>query len=150
MTKLLLAAAPCLLLLAAGCKARPENIEIKDAWVRLSPVAGQPSAGYFKIEGGAEGTKLVSISSPALRRVELHESMTGGGMAKMKPVKDVDFDYRGRIAFEPGGKHAMIYGMPKDVQPGGRIPLTFAFNVAPPITIEAEVRTAGGESHSGH
>jgi periplasmic copper chaperone A len=145
-----LAAALALALLAGGCARKPDGIGIKDAWVRLSPLKGEPAAAYFEIAGGAEGTKLLGLSSPMVRRVELHESMTGGGMARMKPLKDVDFDYRGRIRFEPGGKHAMLFGLDRGVKEGSTLALTFAFNAAPPITIDAEVRGPSGEPHNDH
>jgi copper(I)-binding protein len=137
-------------LLAGGCQREPRSIRIEDAWVRLSPVKGEPSAAYFRIEGGAEGTKLLGLSSPMVRRVELHESMTAGGMSRMKPLKDVDFDYQGRIRFEPGGKHAMLFGLNKAVKEGSSLALTFAFNVAPPVTVDAEVRGPSGESDPAH
>jgi copper(I)-binding protein len=145
-----LAAALALALLAGACARKPDGIAIRDAWVRLSPVKGEPAAAYFTITGGAEGTKLLGLSSPMVRRVELHESMTSGGMARMKPLKDVDFDYQGRIRFEPGGKHAMLLGLDKAVTQGSTLALTFAFNAAPPLTVEAEVRGPSGEGHSGH
>jgi len=135
---------------AGGCQREPKTIRIEDAWVRLSPVKGEPSAAYFRIEGGAEGTKLLGLSSPMVRRVELHESMTTGGMSRMKPLKDVDFDYQGKIRFEPGGKHAMLFGLNKSVIQGSTLALTFAFNVAPPVTVDAEVRGPSGESDPAH
>jgi len=141
-----LALGASLAFLAGGCQREAKTIRIEDAWVRLSPVKGEPSAAYFRISGGAEGTKLLGISSPMVRRVELHESMTAGGMARMKPLKDVDFDYQGRIRFEPGGKHAMLFGLNKAVTQGSTLALTFAFNVAPPVTVDAEVRGPSGES----
>jgi len=145
-----LAALAAAALLAGGCQRKPRTIRIEDAWVRLSPVKGEPSAAYFRIEGGAEGTKLLGISSPMVRRVELHESMTTGGMSRMKPLKDVEFDYQDRIRFEPGGKHAMVFGLNKAVREGSTLALTFAFNVAPPVTVDAEVRGPSGENSPGH
>jgi copper(I)-binding protein len=144
------AAAMALVLLAGGCARKPDGIAVRDPWVRLSPVKGEPAAAYFTIVGGAEGTKLLGLSAPMVRRIELHESMTSGGMARMKPLKDVDFDYQGRIRFEPGGKHAMLLGLDKTVTEGSTLALTFAFNAAPPVTVEAEVRGPSGERHSGH
>jgi copper(I)-binding protein len=45
----------------------------------------------------------------------------------------------------------MLFGISPRVKPGHRIALTFSFNVAPPITVEAEVRAAGDEApHAEH
>ena len=62
----------------------------------------------------------------------------------MKRRKEVEFPSRGELVFEPGGRHAMLFGLSPKVKAGDRIPLTFSFNVAPPVTVDAEVRGAGG------
>jgi copper(I)-binding protein len=145
------AAVAALALLLAGCgQHKPDGIAVSKAWVRLPAVKGEAGAAYFTIVGGPEGTRLTGISSPMASRIELHESMEHGGMSAMRALKAVDFDYRRRIEFAPGGKHAMLFGINNAVKPGASIPLTFAFDTAPPVTIDAEVRDAAGESHSGH
>jgi copper(I)-binding protein len=140
------AALAALALLLAGCGERkPDGIAVSKAWVRLPAVKGEAGAAYFTIEGGAEGTRLTGISSPMASRIELHESMEHGGMSAMRALKAVEFDYRRRIQFAPGGKHAMLFGINKAVKPGASIPLTFAFDTAPPVTVDAEVRDAAGD-----
>ena len=145
----LAAVAPALALLA-GCQRPPDGIGVKEAWVRLPALKGDPAAAYFRIEGGEEGSRLLGVSSPLVRRVELHESVTTGARSKMKPLKAVEFSYRGRIEFEAAGKHAMLFGLAKSVKEGGSLPLTFAFDSSPPITVEAKVKSAAAEGHSGH
>jgi copper(I)-binding protein len=143
-------AAAAVALLLGGCGERkPDGISVQGAWVRMPAAKGLPGAAYFRIEGGAEGTQLTGVSSPLAARVELHESMAHGAMTAMKPLRQVEFDYRGRIEFEPGGRHAMLFGLNPSVKPGRKLPLTLAFNAAPPVTVEAEVRDAAGESHAG-
>jgi copper(I)-binding protein len=141
-------------MLLTGCGAGPakkdRTISVERPWVRLPAVAGEPGAAYFRLTGGAEGTSLVSVSSPLVKKIELHESMTGGSMSSMKKLDDVDFSYDGTIEFRPGGKHAMIFGLPASVKPGTTLPLTFAFDAAPPVTVTAEVRSAAGDAHAGH
>jgi copper(I)-binding protein len=133
------------LLLAACGEHRPDGISVSNAWVRLPAVKGEAGAAYFTIEGGAEGTRLTGVSSPMASRIELHESMEKGGMSAMRALKAVEFDYRRRIDFAPGGKHAMLFGINKSVKPGASIPLTFAFDTAAPVTVDAEVRDAAGD-----
>jgi copper(I)-binding protein len=126
-------------------------IGVEHPWVRMPAVAGEAGAAYFRLTGGAEGTKLVSVSSPLVKRIELHESMTAGGASSMKKLKDLDFAYDGTIEFKPGGRHAMLFGINSAVKPGSSLPLTFAFDTAPPVTVTAEVRSAAGEAaHAGH
>lgn len=138
-------------LLAGACNRRPPGhvVTVEEAWVRLPAVKGQPGSAYFKLEAGSEGTRLIGVSSPLASRIELHESRMKNGVAKMRRQKDVEFPSRGQLVFEPGGRHAMLFGIGKSVKPGDTIPLTFAFNVAPPVTVEAKVR-ATGEGHGEH
>jgi hypothetical protein len=138
-------AAAAVLLTTGGCR-RAEGdgtIRVEGAWVRLPASRSLPGAAYFRLEGAEEGARLVGLSSPLVRWVELHESSTKGGMAGMKQHKEMEFSSRGELVFEPGGNHAMLYGVDPRVKPGDRITFTFSFNVAPPLTVEAEVRAAG-------
>ena len=137
----------------AGCHRPPPDgtVRVDNVWVRLPAVKNRPGSAYFRMEAGSEGTRLAGVSTPAARWIELHETQMKGQLAKMKRRKEIEFPSRGELVFEPGGRHAMLFGISPEVKPGDRIPLTFSFNVAPPITVEAEVRAAGDEApHQGH
>ncbi|HEX9963593.1 MAG TPA: copper chaperone PCu(A)C [Allosphingosinicella sp.] len=135
-------------MLLTGCDRPPPDgtVRVGDVWVRLPAAKSRPGSAYFRMEAGSEGTRLVGVSSPSVRWVELHETETTGSRTKMKQRKEIEFPSRGELVFEPGERHAMLFGISPKVKPGTRIPLTFSFNVAPPITIEAEVRAAGDEA----
>ena len=140
-------------MLLAGCDRPPPDgtVRVSDVWVRLPAAKSRPGGAYFRMEAGSEGTRLVGVSSPSVRWIELHETTMSGSTAKMKRRKEIEFPSRGELVFEPGGRHAMLFGIDARVKAGQRVPLTFSFNVAPPITVEAEVRAAGDESpHEGH
>jgi periplasmic copper chaperone A len=140
-------------LLVAGCHRPPPDgtVRVSDAWVRLPAAKSRPGGAYFRMEAGSEGTRLVGVSSPAVRWIELHETSMSGDMAKMKQRREVEFPSRGELVFAPGGRHAMLFGISPGVKSGDRIPLTFSFNVAPPVTVEADVRgPADDGGHAGH
>jgi copper(I)-binding protein len=137
----------------AGCDRPPPDgtVRVSDVWVRLPAAKSRPGGAYFIMEAGSEGTRLVGVSSPSVRWIELHETSMKGSSAKMKQQKEVEFPSRGDLVFEPGGRHAMLFGINSKVKPGDTIPLTFSFNVAPPITVDAQVLAAGDEApHGGH
>jgi copper(I)-binding protein len=139
--------------LLAGCHRPPADgtVRVERAWVRLPAAKSGPGGAYFRMEAGSEGTKLLGVSSPAVRWIELHETSASGGKTKMKQRREIEFPSRGELVFEPGGKHAMLFGIDPSVKSGDRIPLTFSFNVAPPVTVEAEVRGPADEGpHEGH
>lgn len=130
-----------------ACERTPSDpaVTVRDAIVQLPAVPGRPGVAYFTVETGSDPAKLIGVGSPGLGRVELHATTTTNGMASMAPLAD---DQRTShpdkpLVFEPGGKHAMIYDMPRTLRAGARIPLTFTFRTALPVTVWADVRAVG-------
>ena len=137
---LLLAAAAMSL---ASCHRDPGSpaVSVKRAWVRLPAVAGGAGAGYFTASANRDDS-LVAVDS-AGARIELHESMTHGGMTSMRPLAAAALPAGEKIAFEPGGKHLMIFGLDPKLKPGDRLRLTFRFRSAPPVEAAARLVGAG-------
>jgi copper(I)-binding protein len=136
------------LALLAGCDRSP-SVRVDDAIVTLPAVAGRPGAGYFRLETNAPPERVTGVATDAAERVELHETMARGGMSSMAAIASPAFDADGRLAFAPGGRHAMLFGMKPGLKPGDRVTLRFTFEKAPPVSVEAEVR-GPGQGHSGH
>ena len=138
-------------LLALGaCKQGPPPepaVEVKDAVVVLPPIPGRPGAAYFTLRTNNDPMKIVSVTSPRIERIELHETREENGVTKMQPIVDTTFPTSGVMEFKTGGRHAMLFGLAPDLKAGDKIPLTFTFEPAPAVTVEAEV-DAG--SHAGH
>lgn len=103
----------------AGC-GRPATVEVDHAWVRLSAVTGRPAAGYFTLHGGAVDTTLVGVRTGAAARAELHESMAGG----MRAIPAVQVPAGGTLAFQPGGRHVMLFDPDPRLMPGRTVPIT--------------------------
>ena len=133
------------ILLVGACHREPEpgGLRVDSAWVRLAPVRGQPAAAYFTIHGGDRETRLEAVTSPEAQRVELHESRTEGGMSRMRPLAEVSVPAGGELAFAPGGRHAMLFGLSPEVQPFSRIPLHFRFAGGEELRVHAFVLMAG-------
>lgn len=125
----------------AGC----EQVELgaSDASVRLPAVSGRPGAAYFTIKGGSEATSLLSVSTPAAIRTELHEMKHEGGMMTMIPLKDVAIPAGQAVAFAPGGKHVMLFDIAPTVRAGSSIPLRLAFANGKTVEVQAAVKAAG-------
>jgi hypothetical protein len=139
------------LLALASCKQGPPPqpaVEVEDAVVTLPAIPGRPGAGYFELRTNNDPMKIVSITSPRIERIELHETREENGISKMRPIVDTTFPAAGVMEFKPGGRHAMLFGLDPALKVGDRLPLTFTFEPAPPVTVQAEVRATG--SHGGH
>jgi len=120
---------------------QPKNESVGHAWVRLAAVPSNPSAAYFTLKGGPKDATLTGVSTTSAVRSEMHESMNAGGMMSMAPLKLVALRAGGEVAFAPGGKHVMLYGL--KAAPGGTVPLTFTFADGHRLTASAKVVGAG-------
>jgi len=126
---------------AGGDDAGPPRVAVEDAVVTLPAVEGRPGAAYFTLESAAPAA-LLAVASPRATRIELHE-------AGMRPATRFALRAGETLRFEPGGRHAMLFGLDSALRPGQRLTLTFTFDGAPPATAEAEVR-GPGDVHAGH
>ena len=133
----------------AACSSEPEapRVTVEQAMVHLPAVKGRPGAGYFTLRPNNDPTRLLSVTSPSIERIELHDSVTKGGVSRMQKADSLTFG--DALEFSPGGKHAMLFGLDPALKPGAKIPLTFTFDPAPPVTVQATVQGPGG-GHSGH
>lgn len=154
--------APVLALLApialSAC-ADPAPLYVDQAWVRLNPNENGPAAGYFTINGGAESTKLLRVTSEGARRIELHESIDKGGVMTMQAIENVDVPAKTKIQFAPGGKHLMIFDINPAIIESGKMTLTMLFANGDRLIVDAPIQqggVSGGNSaenssaHKGH
>lgn len=147
----LLACAAALLLVACDAgEAEPPTASVENAWIRLPAVSGRPGALYFRAEGTAHPIRIVGITSPRAERIEMHQTVTENGVSRMIRLEDDAFGPGEPLVFEPGGKHAMLFGLDPALELGDTIPVTITFDPAPPVTVEAEVRGPGDAGHAGH
>lgn len=139
------------LLALPACDRAPAEprVTVEDAVVVLPVLPGRPGAAYFMLRTNNDPTRLTGVVSPRIGRIELHETVTERSVARMRPLSNPTFGPDEPLAFAAGGRHAMLFDIDPAARPGGTIPLTFSFQPAPPVTVEAEVRAAGqaDESH---
>lgn len=127
------------------------SVTVEKAWVRLPAVKGRPAAAYFALVNNGPEARIISLTSPSAPRIELHDSREENGVMKMGPLQDGTIPADSSLVFEPGGKHAMLFDLDPSVAAGGTVSLTFTFDPAPPVTVEAHVMAAGDAvDHSGH
>lgn len=127
----------------------PAQLLVTDAVVRLGVVPGRPAAGYLTINGGARADRLLGVSSP-VARVEMHETLMANGRMRMAPLEMLDVPAGQRIAFAPGGKHLMLFGLPASLKPGDDLRLVFTFEKAGAVPVTAVARSATDDPHAGH
>ncbi|ALR22128.1 MULTISPECIES: copper chaperone PCu(A)C [Sphingobium] len=135
-----LALAAPLVLSACG---DPAPTYIDQAWVRLSPNKDTPSAGYFVAHGGASDVQLRGVLTDYALKVEMHESVSENGVMTMKPISSVDIPAKGKVAFAPGGKHLMLWGVNDTAISRGTMQLTFLLSNGDRLLVDAVIQKPG-------
>lgn len=130
--------------LALSACGDPAPTYIDQAWVRLSPNKDRPAAGYFVAHGGDAGTQLRGVLTDYALKVEMHETVDEGGVMTMKPVSSVDIPAKGTVAFAPGGKHLMLWGVNDTAISRGKMQLTFLLANGDRLLVDAVIRKPEG------
>lgn len=111
----------CLVLAACPLAAHAE-VKAKDAWVRAT-VPAQKSTGAFMTLTSTEDVKVVKVTSPVAKIVEIHETISRDGVMAMEALKELALPAGKPVELRPGGKHVMLLGLSKQVSQGEEVPL---------------------------
>jgi copper(I)-binding protein len=116
------------------------------AVVRLPAVPGRPASGYFTYQVTGDRGALISVSSPQVARIEMHETMNmAGHMSEMRPIARIPVRDGETLSFTEGGRHLMLFDISRDVHAGGRIDLILHFERGDPETLPARMVPTGGD-----
>lgn len=145
----------CLAALALSGLALPAlaDTTVSDAWVRAS-VPHQQATGAFMTLTASDDSKLLGVSSPVAKTVQIHEMTMNGEIMGMREVPSVALPAGKAISLEPSGVHVMLMGLVDQVREGQQVPLTLTVENAKgerqTLQVQAPVRalTAGtGHEH---
>lgn len=108
----------------ASQQAVAKPLTITDPWVKTVKSGMSAAFGTLVNTTGADLT-IVSATTVAAPRVELHETVEVDGKMQMRP-KDGGFTIPAKGSFElkPGGNHIMLMDVSKPVQPGAQVEFT--------------------------
>ena len=126
--------------------ADPAPLYVDQAWVQLNANPDAPSAGYFTVHGGPESVALRDVRTEGALRIEMHESRMQDGVMTMAPIPSVDVPAQTKLAFAPGGKHLMIYGINPAVVKEGKMSLMFIFSNGDRLPVDAAIKAVGAGS----
>lgn len=129
-------------MLLVGCGGNDTSgIEVRDAWVRNSPMVERAGASYMVIENSsAVEDRLLSASVDFANTVELHETKEMNGMMQMSPVEAIPVPANGSVELAPGGLHVMLIDLTSELEPGAKVILRLNFENAGEIEVEAVVK----------
>jgi copper(I)-binding protein len=127
------------------------SLQIADPWSRATPKGTSVGAGYMKITNtGGTPDRLIGGSSNVAAGLEIHETTTEAGVAKMRPVEGGLVIQPGQtIELKPGSFHVMFVGLKKELTKGEQVKATLAFEKAGTIDVDYDVREMGGAPSQG-
>lgn len=114
--------------------------QVSDGWIKQLPPSVPMRAGYMTItNSGPSDDSLLSVSSPAFKMVEMHESRMANGMMTMNELSEVSAPVGETVTFKPGGLHLMMMGIQEPLEIGDQVPVTLNFESGSQ-TLQLEVR----------
>jgi copper(I)-binding protein len=136
-TLLIAAGLFCTVMLAAQNAA----VEVHDAWARLPAPSKTETALYMVIENHTpEKRALVSASSDAAAKVEIHQMRMEGRVMLMTPVAQFPIPARGKASLSPNGFHMMLYGLKTRPAVGDSLNVLLKFDDGTTVNVTAAVR----------
>jgi periplasmic copper chaperone A len=142
------------LLLAAGAAqghdTKHGDLLIDHPWARPAPATAKTGAAYLRIvNNGKVADQLLSVSTPAAGRAELHTHMHDRGVMRMQKMEKVELPAGGTVDFKPGGLHVMLFELQKPLHVGFGFPLTLSFAKAGTVEVTVLVEQPGA-TPTGH
>ncbi len=129
------------------------SITVQDSWVKAAD--GGMTALFGTIHNDSDNdVTLVSATSSASPRVELHEMAPDGTGAMKMREKDGGMTIKAHDTYvlKPGADHIMLFDLPAPVQAGTDVSFTLKFSDGATTEITSQVRdfTGARESYGSH
>ncbi|MET0290743.1 MAG: copper chaperone PCu(A)C [Steroidobacteraceae bacterium] len=140
--------------LIASAAASAADLHVMQPWSRSTPPGVTVGVGYVMLHNlGPRPQVIVSATSPAAERVEMHETKrTPEGLTQMRPLEKVTVPPSGAFSFEPNGPHLMLVGLKAPLVTGQKVPVSLKFESGETVNFELEVRdlAATDDEHAAH
>ena len=127
-------------------------IKIAAPWARATPKGASVGGGYFKITNtGTAPDRLVSGTTDASQRFEIHEMSVVDGVMKMREMpKGIEIKPGETVEFKPGGFHVMFVGLKKPLAQGEQVKATLQFEKAGKVDVTFKIEGIGAQSGGSH
>ena len=128
-------------LLAAALPAWAAGLTVTGAWSRSTPPGVTVGVAYFTLRNDtAKSDRLLKISSPIAKTVQVHRTEILDGIARMREVAVLHIDAGQTVEFAPNGMHVMLMGLEKPLVEGEKFDLDLLFEVAGARKVQVVVR----------
>ena len=122
------------------------QVQVEKPWARATAPGAKVAGGYMVIRNVGAADRLVSASSPAAAKVELHVHINDNGVMKMREVPGYDVPAKGAFELKPGGAHLMFMELKRPFKEGDKVPVKLKFEKAGEVSAEFHIGGLGGSS----
>ena len=140
------------MVVASSAALAQPSIEVTNAWARAT-VTGQKVGGVYMDIRSTAAARLLSASSPAAGKVEIHNMKIENGVMKMLPVDGIELPAGQSVKLAPGGYHMMLIDLKRELKQGESVPVVLTVELPDKkrqaIEVKAEIRDVTG-LHKGH
>jgi copper(I)-binding protein len=131
---------------AAAHDYRIGNLVIAHPVLRVASPVSKTGAGYLVISNrGKAADRLVSVTTTAATRADLHGTVQSGGVMQMRAqAGGVPVPAGATVHFAPGGLHVMFIGLKAAMPVGTPLKARLLFEKAGAIDVEFKTETIAG------
>ena len=124
-----------------------DDVTVRQAWSRATPKGAKVAGGYLAIENrGIQPDRLLSASSGAAAKVEIHQMSMQDGIMTMRSLDDgLAIPPDATVTLALGGDHIMFIGLIAPFEEGQTIPVSLNFERAGKIEAGFEVGSVGAK-----
>jgi copper(I)-binding protein len=139
--------AAALTALLSSSPAAAHDISVKQAWSRATPKGAKVAGGYLAIENrGIQPDRLLSASSSAAAKVEIHQMALQDGIMTMRVLDNgLVIPPDATVTLAPGGDHMMFVGLNAPFEEGQRVAVSLNFERAGKIDTHFDVGSIGAK-----
>jgi len=135
-------------------KFEAETVMVDHPYAFPTPPGVKTGGVYFDaITAVGDATdRLVSASSSAAARVEIHRMHMDGDIMRMREVGEVSISQSDPVAFHKGahdGHHLMLMELTAPLTAGSTVPVTLRFEKAGDVEVEVKVVPFGSHPKAG-
>jgi periplasmic copper chaperone A len=139
-----------LLIFATGQVVKAENyvlgeLEISNVWARATPGRSRTAAVYIEriSNFGQQVDSLIGIRSPIASKISIHQTKIEAGIAKMRPVEELEIHVGRPVSLKPSGLHVMLVGLQQPLKEGSKFSMVLEFKTAGKIEVVVAVKKIG-------
>lgn len=117
------------------------GISIDNVWISEAPPTAPVLAAYAHIHNPtSKAQTLVSVSSPAFSKIELHLSKVVNGTSTMEKQTSLTIAANSNMELAPGAYHLMLFDPDKPYKSGEIVALNFIFSDGTFVSVTAKVK----------